>query len=333
MAKERTQEALELSEEILRNIELTEIQTQNIILKCLRLARILNDFESVEWLKHEANGFEMNKEGFLTSSAWKAAGRSGRRHFLDMPVSKGEVPKREERAFTQTVAVMEATIQASKERMAVAYDPDISISSQSQYNAVLKNNAGERNSIANTIRDLTEKVEKVKGSIYQYVLNVNYELKFGNITEDIFTRKRIQVDALLKEICPESIQKFVSVYENLKSNNNEDWANAAHSCRRIIKDVADTLFPPSNQPFVKESGKSIKIGEDQYINRLILYIEGKSGSERFNEIVGSHLSFIGERLDSINNAAHKGTHAEVTLAESERYIIYTYLVLGDILSL
>ncbi|NEX10633.1 hypothetical protein GII83_10230 [Bacillus subtilis] len=149
----------------------------------------------------------------------------------------------------------------------------------------------------------------------------------------MFKRKRKTVDTVLKEICPEAIQKFISVYENLNSTNDEDWANAVHTCRRIIKEVADSLYPPSDEPISLSGGKIIKIGEDQYINRLIQYIDSKSTSEKFSSIVGSHLKFIGERLDGVHEAANKGTHAEVTLDEAERYIIYTYLVIGDILSL
>ncbi len=225
-------------------------------------------------------------------------------------------------------------MESSKARMGVAYDRNISISSQSTFSPPIPpGNVNERNSISTVIRENTEKIEKVKSRLYEYVLSVNYELKFGEITEDIFTRKRDSVDTNLKDICPEAIQKFISVYENLKSDNDEDWANAVHTCRRIIKDVADSLYPPSNEPIQLSGGRSIKIGEDQYINRLIQYIDSKSTSEKFSAIVGSHLKFIGERLDGVHEAANKGTHAEVTLDEAERYIIYTYLVIGDILSL
>jgi hypothetical protein len=334
MSKDRNNEALNLSEEILRNFELSEIPTQHIVLKCLRLARLINDFESVEWLKQEANGFEKNKEGFMTDSAWKAAGKSGRRYFIDDPDSDAEEPEKVERAFIISIAEMEASIEIGKSRMAVAYDRNISLSSQSTYSPVIPpGNGRERNSIADSIKDNTEKIEKVKSRLYEFVFNVNYELKFGEITEDIFTRKRITVDTILKDICPEAVQKFISVYENLKSSNDEDWANAVHTCRRIIKEVADALYPPSDEPIQLPGGKPIKIGEDQYINRLIQYIDSKSKSEKFSSIVGSHLKFIGERLDGVHEAANKGTHAEVTLEEAERYIIYTYLVIGDVLSL
>jgi hypothetical protein len=43
--KKALAEALQLSSEILRNIELNEIPLENVALKTGRLARLLNDFE------------------------------------------------------------------------------------------------------------------------------------------------------------------------------------------------------------------------------------------------------------------------------------------------
>ncbi|MEL7657285.1 MAG: hypothetical protein AAGU75_15435, partial [Bacillota bacterium] len=83
----------------------------------------------------------------------------------------------------------------------------------------------------------------------------------------------------------------------------------------------------------KGKKKTIKLGPDNYINRLIAYIETKSSSERFIDIVGSHLRFIGDRLESIFLATQKGSHSLITKEEADRYVVYTYLFLGDILSL
>lgn len=325
-------EALTLSEEILKNFELSEIPNQQIVLKCLRLARLMNDIEALDWLKQEANGFEKTKEGFMTKLAWKSAALSGRRYFEKIEDNGNETIK--EYAFTETLAVLESEIELDKLRMNVAYDPNISISSQSTINPPIpRGNANERQMIIQRIKNNTEKIEKIKSNIYEYVLNVNYTLKFDGIVEDIFSRKRNIVDSSLNEISPPAIRKFISVYENLKSNNSEDWANAVHTCRRLLKDVADALYPPNDKPITLAGGKEIKVGEDQYINRLIQFIQSKSTSEKFKAVVGSHLKYIGERLDAVNEAACKGTHAEVSQDEAERYIIYTYLILGDIISL
>lgn len=333
MVKQRNAEALLLSDEILRNFELSELPTQNILLKCLRLARLMNDFEGVDWLRQEANGFDTDNEGSLTAAALAAIAKSGRRYFIDDPGSKAQNPKQKnlEQAFTQSIAVMEATVSSGKARMQVAYDRDVSLSSYSQLTAS-HGNAAERSRIQQQIQTSIERIEKVKARLYQYVLNLNYELRFGELTEDIFSRMRLSVDTALKDICPEEVQQFISGYENLKLDDDQNWENIVHTCRRIIKEVADTIFPPLSTP-IEVSGKLISVGEDQYINRLIQYIESKSSCDKTKPIIRSHLKFIGETLDTIHEAASKGAHTEVTLQEAERYIIYTYLVIGVVLSL
>ena len=127
-------------------------------------------------------------------------------------------------------------------------------------------------------------------------------------------------------------EKLSSVYGNLDSDNPEDWANAVHSCRRILVDLADALFPPQDET-VDVGGKTIKVGQEQYINRLIQFIASKAESKTYQNVVGADLSSIGKRLDAINDAVCKGTHTAITKDEASRYIIHTYLLISDIVSL
>jgi hypothetical protein len=112
----------------------------------------------------------------------------------------------------------------------------------------------------------------------------------------------------------------------MDSNNSEGWANAVHSCRRILSEFADSLYPPSETP-ISINGKMIKVGKDQYINRLI-----KSESVTY-KVVGSDLENIRGRLNAINDAVCKGTHTDVITQQASRYIIHTYLLISDILVL
>ena len=153
-----------------------------------------------------------------------------------------------------------------------------------------------------------------------------------NIIEDTFTKARLAVNDRLTSLCPKSIGKFVSVYENMDSENPEDWANAVHSCRRILLDLADALYPPQKDPIIIGK-KEILVGHDQYINRLVQFISSKKGSQTYFNVVGSDLRSIGERLDAINDAVCKGTHVNVSKDEASRYIIHTYLLVSDIISL
>ena len=49
--------------------------------------------------------------------------------------------------------------------------------------------------------------------------------------------------------------------------------------------------------------------------------------------MGSHLSFIGNRLDSVFSGAQKGSHSTLGQDEAKRIVIFSYLVVGDILQL
>ena len=136
---------------------------------------------------------------------------------------------------------------------------------------------------------------------------------------------------------PLSAQKFASVYENLTSENSKDWSNAVHSCRRILQDTADVIYPAREDKTINlDNGKTkiIKLGVDNYINRIITYVDEQSDSKRFEEIVGSQMKYLGERLDAIFKAAQKGSHNIITSRQkADRYVIYTYLIVGDLLSL
>ena len=184
--------------------------------------------------------------------------------------------------------------------------------------------------------DATEELASRRTHIYDYAIRKHYEIRFSGLAEDVFGRIRSRIDSSIGSVVPDAARKLTSVHNNLASDNPEDWSNAAHSCRRVLQDLADAVFPPQDKPrtrMVNDKEIEIRLGADQYINRLIAYIEDSSRSDRFREIVGSHLSYVGDRLDALFNSAQKGSHSTVTKVEADRCVVYTYLLVGDILSL
>ena len=322
----KNNEVLQLSEEILRNIELSEIPLQNIVLKCTRLARLTSNQKAMNLFHYELAGYPKDNNGYVLTDAFSLA-RFANRTFYDQK-------RNSEVMFPETVAELESELETAKIQMSVAFDRDVSVASSNPQQYVLSpiGNSLERYGLRQIITEKSKKLNQLKIGYYNYVLGVYYELKFGNITEGIFEKRKLLVDKYLSANLPETLKKFVSVYENLRSENEEDWANAVHSCRRVIKDVADFLFPPTKEG-IELDGKKYELDEDHYIIRLKQFIKQKSNSERFTEIIGSHLNYVGDRIDTIYSASTKGTHAKVTQEEAERYVIYSYLLLGDILSL
>ena len=306
-------EAQVLAGEILRDIELSQIPLSLVVLKTLRLARIVNDFEAQQIFEWESGGYPQEAKG-VTREVWAAAVKANRVYFW----SKSSNEERTQRMYRDSIEELEN------------YKEIGSIGLQAADHPV------ERRQLRSNILTRSARLASRRTFIYSYASRKYYELNFGGVANDAFGRIRSSVDTLIGKAIPESVRKFTAIYDNLKSDNPEDWANAVHGCRRVLQDLADAVFPAQVEPrYVEDDGeaKPIKLGNDQYINRLIAYIDHSSKSERFNELVGSELNYIGNRLDALFKASQKGSHATVSKEEADRYVVYTYLMVGDILSL
>ena len=177
-------------------------------------------------------------------------------------------------------------------------------------------------------------ISKIKSEVYKYTLEAFYKLSFSDVSQDIFDRTKSVVDGKISQRFPNQKEKFQSVYDNINSENPENWSHAVTACRKILQALADELYPPQKGQTIKSNEKEINIGQENYINRLMLYIEDRTQSDTYEKIIGTHLDYIGNRIDSVYKATNKAAHTTIkSKQEAERYIIYTYLLIGDILSL
>jgi hypothetical protein len=325
-------EALQLSADVLRNLELNEIPLSNVAMKAARLARLLNDCEYQRIMEYEVGGYPPEPTG-VPPETWRLAGLA-RRRFREK-----EKDGEKEYMYTESVGALEEQVKVGELALQAATDRDIAISSAnpSQYVLAPANNASERLRIRNTIQQATSRLASRRAFIYTFVLQRHYELKYSGVAQDIFARLRNRVDARIGQLVPDAVQRFAAVYDALVSTNPEDWSNAVHSCRRILQDLADAVFPARDEIVTKNVGDkttTIRLGKEQYINRIIAFVEARTTSARFQAIVGSQLGFLGDRLDSVFKAAQKGSHRTiVSREEADRYAVYTYLIVGDILTL
>jgi hypothetical protein len=310
-------EALALAEEILRGIELSQISLTVAALKASRLARLLNDFEFQRIFEYEASGYPTSTTG-IAADVWQLGVTANRKH--SQPSADGEW---KDLLYTESIERLEAEYAAAKVALSAAFSVGAATDSLQR---MFDRQAAERNN-----QELAGRISARRALLHQYAVARFYELKFSGIASDLFARHRERLEGVIWKVVPSAVQKFVAVHENLRSTNPEDWANAVHSCRRIVQDVADAVFPPQADRTI--NGKVVKLGRDNYINRLVTYIQENSTSDKFINIVGSHISYIGERLDAVFAAAQKGSHAEVSKEDADRFVIYTYMTVGDILSL
>ena len=324
------EEALSLSAEIISDIELSRVPLANAALKAGRFARLLNDLDAQQIFQYEVSGYPSTPDG-LPPDVWRLAGLAGRVSATRDQKTNVDADK----AYMESIERLESTVESSKIALQAAQDRDVSISSANPYQTVFtpSGNSQERLNLRTAISLATERLASRRALIYGYVIRRHYELKFSGVAQDVFSSVRDAVDRDIGDLVPSAVRKFTAVHENLRSDNPEDWSNAVHSCRRILQDLADAVYPPQFVKRVTHNGKEINVGSDAYINRLVCFVEDNSRSERFNDIVGSHLQFLGDRLDSIFQATQKGSHSVVGRAEANRYVVYTYMIAGDILSL
>ena len=59
----KAEEALTVSEDILNSLEDSTQKVSNVLLKCLKLARLMEDADSIEWLMCELHGYKGTKDG------------------------------------------------------------------------------------------------------------------------------------------------------------------------------------------------------------------------------------------------------------------------------
>jgi hypothetical protein len=327
------QEALELSADLLADIELSRVVPLVAALKASRLARLMNDFDHQQLFRYEAGGYPNTADG-VPPDVWRLAELAGRT-YEQKDKKSGEIKTF---AYTESIDQLGQRIDAAKLALGAATDRDISVASANPHQFVTTpaGNSVERRVRLQEIAADTERLASRHTYIYDYALRCHYELKFSGIAEDVFSHIRSAVDASIGQLVPAALQQFAAVHDNLQSENPEDWANAVHSCRRILQAVADALFPASSESRFKETAKGrveIRLGQDNYINRLVCFAEDKSTSDRFSDLVGSHLGFLGDRLDAVFRTSQKGSHGVVGRDEANRFVVYTYMIVGDILSL
>lgn len=317
-----------LAEDILEDIELGKIPLAAVMLKCARLARWLGDEQHRKIFAYEAGGYPSTPNGISPEvfELGRIAGRVVQSKDKDGKVSEGLVPR--------SVEEWERRFETNRAAIPAAADRDVSISSANPNQVVHApfGNSIERKRLADEILDDAKYLARSRAFAYEYATAALYQIRFSDTAISIFDTIRQRVDVEILTTAPGAAQKVAAIQENLASDNPEDWANAVHSCRRLLQEVADAVFPAAEDQ--ERNGKVIRLGADNYINRLVCYIEDKSSSSRFTEIVGSTLAYIGERLDAVFKAAQKGSHAEISSREeAERYVIYTFLTLGDVLAL
>jgi hypothetical protein len=321
-------EALELSELILKDIELSQLSLDKIALKASRLAHLLMDIEYERIFQYEAGGYPTTPTG-INPVVWKYLIKAKR--IFQNKDNEGTI---KEYGNTTSIMAIEQELNSAKTALSVSQDPNISIQpanpNQYVYNPV--GNAFQRKVLVEQINKTANLLANRQSFIYEYAKNAWIELKFSSVLNFSLSSFKDKTNKLIAELVPDEAEKISAILENLNDITPEKWSLALTSCRRLLKSLADKLYPSSNN-FIEKNGKKISITDDKFINRLMLFITDNADAETLCKITNSNLDYIGNRLDAINDLSNKGVHSSVSKDEAERCFLYTYMVISDILSI
>lgn len=181
------------------------------------------------------------------------------------------------------------------------------------------------------IEELIGVRERIRQRVYAFFSQTEQQLVYGQFNADIFERNRRYVDKRLAVIAPDIVEKFTAAYRRLADGNVESRSHALGSCRRILKSLADRLYPATNLSAVGLDGKEHKLTNDRYVARLWQFAFEQVGGRTAGRVILAEVERLGTLLDRLYDLDSKGVHDEVSQDEVEQCAIQTYLVVGDLL--
>lgn len=174
---------------------------------------------------------------------------------------------------------------------------------------------------------------RIRTRVLRYLTRMERVLGLGDDADAMFDQFRAETDMRLGAVCPEGLTKFSAACSAFMRQESESSNHALTSCRRLIKAVADALYPASSGAAIGADGALHEIGEDNYINRLVQWVYENHPKGKEREIVASTVNELHARLVKLNDLASKGVHGEVAHDEIRFGLIQTYMTLGEVLRL
>jgi len=176
-----------------------------------------------------------------------------------------------------------------------------------------------------------EIIERVTHRVFTYLCTVERDLSYIGVNADIFERHRRRVESFLSRISPRVLEQFTAAYRRAREDDAESKAHALTTCRRILESVADVVYPPQAEPVVDPSGRTRKVGPENYINRLWMFVAESMSGSTHSKLLLATLQDFGYRIDTVYSLTNKGVHDDVAQAEVDTCVMQTYLLAGEIL--
>jgi hypothetical protein len=156
----------------------------------------------------------------------------------------------------------------------------------------------------------------------------------GTVVEELVAETRVFVDTKLGQLCPKAAQKLAETYADLAEGGTElRWSQVAFACRDILEDLTDAICDPA---FL---GVQVQLpAKSKTKNKIHAALQAaipKVGATDRN-LLEALAQYIDDYFDKLNNYIQKHVHPsrqdQVGAEAAKRCVIYTYLLIADVLS-
>ena len=314
---------LGLARELLDDIELSRLGPEQLLLKASRLARLLDEASTREWIELELRGYP-NTE-------------SARRY---MTMFNRWTDAKAQLGYWKPLASLGAWAAAMQAEISQLRVPDVNVSmSSANPHEWVTGMAGSNvskaaepvNSTLNRIQERTTAVaqfreiqSRVMAQVHSFAVDAYHRLAFKRVAESIFRDHQSAVDELLRAHAADVLEKIPAITARLSEGDAEAVSQALNSCRRMVKAFADAIQPPQSND-VEEEGEKYSIGADKVLNRIQYFLSQRCGSKTRRDRMNRNLRAIWER-------ASAGAHSDVTPDEGRTLFLQCYLTLGEVLT-
>ena len=337
---------LDLTQQALEELDNPNCRVSSVIRKAIRLANLRNDYYNVLWLRYET--ISVRDDEAKLRLAEEVAPHYTKQEFALMK-------KRMIESFIEERGLLEIVDEGKDgislvDNHQVCSVPVAEIEEQIERFSRLAASASPPDGLHPVDLYFTEQaysktrvmyeeiigqykgvLARVGSRVHEFLSATEKQLIYGQIHSDIFERNREYVDARLNAISPEALEQFIAVYRRLGEGDSEAKSQALGSFRRILKSLADSLYPPREDPVIGTDGKPRILTDEKYIARLWQYVSDQVGTSKTGNLMLAQIDDLGSRIDRVYGLTNKGVHTEVSDFEVNQCVIQTYLLAGDLL--
>lgn len=326
-----SEQALQLTDEALR--EFDSVPLSATVRRSIRIARLRGDWIGVWWLDMES--IQVAKRDSMARKIEMAG------HFAEDELDRVHEAVVQEFTHERRIARLNDDGSLGNEDKVCSYSVEeienrmVSLARQFELAA----NDPEQRARGNhygleTLREqFADVMGRIRRRVWDYLIRTEIELRFGQSAADLFDAYRREVDSHIGLIQPEILDQFQSAYRRAAEGGPEERAQAVTSCRRILKALADAVYPPSTTAVRGSDGNERVLTDQMWVSRLWQFVAEKQASSRSRQLLQATVEELGHRVDALNDLTSKGLHDETTEQEVRQAVIQTYVTVGDILRL